>query len=141
MTQAILLLCFPPSKGCTSWQMWTRAPSWSPVTGRQSALHLQELQVLCSSFVQGLGNGQSQGSGLRIKVEGRGMVQRPALGAAGPLWVTSVEPRPDVLFREDVISGKHTKNPAVACLGLPSAFETSFSRKRFTSYPSKVWPG
>lgn len=71
MTQDFLLLCCPPSKGCTSWQMWTRAPSWSPVTGRQSTLHLQELQVLYSAFVQGLGSGQSQGSGLRIKVEGR----------------------------------------------------------------------
>lgn len=71
----------------------------------------------------------------------RGMVQRPALGAAGALWVTSVEARPDVLFREDVISGKHTENPAIACPGLPAAFETSFSRKRFTSDPRKVWPG
>lgn len=70
----------------------------------------------------------------------RGMVQRPALGAAGALWVTSVEARPYILFR-DVISGKHTGNPAVACPGLLAAFETSFSRKRFTSYPRKVWPG
>lgn len=48
------------------------------------------------------------------------MVQRPALGAAGPLWVTSVEPRPDVTFFLEKLSylGNTLEtqlSPALAC--------------------------